>query len=364
MVGFFCLRYRVEVLHTIQHMSLICLRCIFAVVGVTLLYMAMFMYEDERGNQQNRLVSLWITVKQREEKSLNSQTVLLKQAARLASVGLERILGKSLFSLWTFVVSASLSLASVFFVRAATREIGDAPRYLLIFGAVFLLYGLIVAPELCRRGNPGLAVTSLVVVCAIAIACNSWVLARSYGFSFSQGLQDSTQLVIPIFAVCVAFGVCCDVLILAVNRVLVDSMATSSKGITLAFGVLYNLIWSVVLADTLRLIKSTQVDRDPLSHLISSLSHSTSVWESIFRATLITYAMSTNVFTLLASLSVFIVTLFALMHRLLWPVLGRLINAMYEWKILTSRTVQLSVGLACLVFAIPQFGALLKHFQP
>ena len=47
--------YRVGVNQNVQHVLMLFLHCIFAIVGMIFLYMAAFMYEDERGNQQNRL---------------------------------------------------------------------------------------------------------------------------------------------------------------------------------------------------------------------------------------------------------------------------------------------------------------------
>ena len=338
------------------------LHCIFAIVGMIFLYMAAFMYEDERGNQQNRLVNLWVKVKEREETSLSRQLALVRYSAQIAGLGLNRILGERLFSLWTFTVSFSLSIASgcLFFGYMISRvNVRLTP---LAAGGVFLFYGLVVAPNLFKKRRGWLAICLLSSLFGIILLFMTIVPFSGHQSSLQwvieNGLFYSAFLTLPIL-----FGVVCDVVLLAVNRLLAARMSSTTKATTLLWGALYNLLWSVFLADTLRFIFLSGEDRDPLLSFVNSFV--SSFGNDKYTAELaVVLAISTNLFTLLASSLFFIVTGVAFGHRVRWPVAGRLLNALYEWKIFANKTVQLSIGLGCLVFAIPQAGTILKAFKP
>jgi hypothetical protein len=336
----------------LQHVTSHLVRTLCAGLGLTFLYMAMFMYADERGNQQNRLVSLWIKVKQKEETSLDTRAAVIKYSSEIAAFGLDRFLGKRLFSIWTLSVSASLSVASELFVLVAIGHTG-APGLACSFGLALLTYGLFVAPSLFRKQE---FLYSLLAVVLLIILLSS--LLR-YEIFFANPPWDRVSEVgdwwdlFSFVSTAIVFGALCDMLLIAVNRLLVKAMAESASRAFLYLGILFNLLWTLAIADSLRI--DARWFQLPLAergiywifgHL--GMSRMTDV------------AISSNWFTLVASSSALVVTGAAVVTPLLWPMLGRIVNALYEWEIFTNKKLQLSAGISFLTLAFVPMGTLLK----
>ncbi len=107
------------------HVASLAIRVLSGLIGFGFLYMAVFMYADERCKQQNRLVDLWVSVKAKEESALSTYSALIKSSSELALLGLRRLFGEKMISSWTVAVSISLSMASVCllsFVQSSTNS--------------------------------------------------------------------------------------------------------------------------------------------------------------------------------------------------------------------------------------------------
>jgi hypothetical protein len=60
-----------------------------------------------------------------------------------------------------------------------------------------------------------------------------------------------------------------------------------------------------------------------------------------------------NVFTGLASSAFLLILLFVLLHKAIWPVLGKLFYALARHEVIRNRKIMASVGTGCFVFAWP-----------
>jgi hypothetical protein len=70
---------------------------------------------------------------------------------------------------------------------------------------------------------------------------------------------------------------------------------------------------------------------------------------------------SLNIFTALAS-SVFLLSLLLLLlHRALWPVLGRILYPLARHQVIRSRKVMVALGTACFSLAFPLMPAAIKN---
>jgi uncharacterized membrane protein (Fun14 family) len=63
--------------YALQHLP----RVVSALIGLTFLYMALFMYHDEAGILQNRSVNLWVRVNEKHEAFLSKQALVMKVSA-------------------------------------------------------------------------------------------------------------------------------------------------------------------------------------------------------------------------------------------------------------------------------------------
>src|SRR5438128_3844359 len=88
------------------------------VFGVVLVYVAVFLYEDEQGKIQNGLEDLWLRLAERQQTALAQHGAFLHIAARIANSWLDRLFGKQLLSLRSIGVSVCYSLASFLFLVA------------------------------------------------------------------------------------------------------------------------------------------------------------------------------------------------------------------------------------------------------
>jgi hypothetical protein len=367
--GYFALGYLVHVPQNLEHVAVVCLRFVFALVGMTLLYMAMFMYEDDRGKQQNLLVNLWVKVKEREEESLGRQATVLRFAAQIASSGMNRTLGDQIWSIWSLVVSVSLSLSSVYFVFFVLIVMGQSGYSkqseikFLCTAIVYFAYGLYLAPRIFRSGKRLHKVLGIVFLCIIVIGASGWIDSNSFGgFVMSiSGLRAGLWELVPI----VGFGAACDVLIIALNRKIIRIMANSASRAWLFFAFVSNLVCCLFIGYTTIRFARVFISGfgDPFVVWLCHLMNIGTRGGRLKVTEMLSGAASTNLFTMLVVSSFLLVTVAALMHRLLWPIVGRSLNALYEWEILKSRTTQFTLGIGCLVFAIPQLGAILKQFK-
>ncbi len=93
---------------------------VIAVIGaVCCFYAAIWMYDDKQGRVQNKLEEWWIEFHDRQKRALSAATVLMRGIASFANSCLDVTFGHRLISLRAIIVSAHLSVASLFLSLAA-----------------------------------------------------------------------------------------------------------------------------------------------------------------------------------------------------------------------------------------------------
>lgn len=96
-------------------MLLTALRILAIPIGLLAYCIAFLMFEDEEGEWQNRLESLWIAVNDREKLSGGKTSALFSTVADVLTRALNRLLGRKLLSFQVISVSLSSSLAAMLF---------------------------------------------------------------------------------------------------------------------------------------------------------------------------------------------------------------------------------------------------------
>ena len=82
-------------------------------LGSVLLYIALFLYETESGNYQNRLEDLWVRIDDLSRTALTRQTAFLKQTLGFLSFGFDSLFGKKLISTRSIAITLSYSVSSL-----------------------------------------------------------------------------------------------------------------------------------------------------------------------------------------------------------------------------------------------------------
>jgi uncharacterized membrane protein YsdA (DUF1294 family) len=346
-----------------EHLASFLARAVAGLLGAAFLYMALFMYQDERGKQQNRLVNLWIAVAEREASALSAHAALIRRSSQLALAGFQDLFGDRLLTLRTLAISLALSLCSNTLVSATDKEFTFPAIPITLFSLVFGVYGVYGAPELFRRKRPRAAL----VLLGCLLLLYQLVLVRMDMADSKETLGTDAVDFVAILIISCSFGLVCDLLLLTVNRTLLRLMAKTTSAALLFAGMAYNLLLAVVLADSLRYIYSgyrgPARSGDPLFVLFDRMTSTDSLGGDIILGIITAWAFSTNFFTMLTAASVVLVLVAALVHRFTWPLLGRTVSAIYAWEILSSRKVQFSAAAACLLFAVPRFSSLFRLFK-
>jgi hypothetical protein len=85
-------------------------------LGVLLICLGLFLYEDEEGRFQNKVEEWWIRLSDKQKVSRSAVAAFMQEVARLTGRGFDRLFGRSLFSLRIIPISIFLSFASAFLV--------------------------------------------------------------------------------------------------------------------------------------------------------------------------------------------------------------------------------------------------------
>jgi hypothetical protein len=110
-------------LASIASLAILVGRAAAFVVALWLLYIAAFMYENEEGRLQNRLESAWIRLDDLRQKALSRHLSVTLAVTRHFNQLLDHLFGKRLLSTRALVVSAALSIASLFALEPVIRSL-------------------------------------------------------------------------------------------------------------------------------------------------------------------------------------------------------------------------------------------------
>jgi hypothetical protein len=346
-------------LHAISHIWPYLPRAISAIVGFSFLYMALFMYQDQAGKIQNRLVNLWVRVSAKHEAFLGRQAVIIKTSSDIAELGLNWLLGDKLISLQFVVISFCMSIASLgwlfssYLMYGSTDSDADADTYalvaIMVWSSLQLIYGLFAARFLFKKGRPIIATALFVVFFGISSA----VLVRGWILNLGFDAWDFTLFSVGASII----GLVCDFVLLAGTRLILRLVSRTTANRVLLLGLSFSIVWLYILLDsTLVLVFNIHGSRDPLSRALHALSGAD---DFSFIVALGTF---TNLFNVLAASSLMLVILVVLFHRIFWPSAARVIYALYEWKIFANRTLQITAAVAFLSFAFSWVGTVTNMF--
>jgi hypothetical protein len=348
--------------HVLSHALPNVPRIISAIIGFSFLYMALFMYQDQAGRIQNRLVNLWVRVNARHEEFLSKQSTLIKSSADIAEMGMRWLLGEKLISLQFIVISSCMSIASMGLIigMAFYRLMNIAPLLYVatVSGVLHFFYGVFAARFLFRKGRPILASALLLALFSLSSAAIVWSIKDG------NTLQLDVWLSFVFFAALLgvaAIGSVCDLILLLGSRVLFRLMSRTSASAVLFLGLCFSLIWLYVVLDgVLVVVFDTARLGDPFSRLFDVIDKEDS---SGIAYPLLGFGLTTNLFNILAASSVVLILLVVLFHRIFWPSAGRVVYALYEWKIFADRKLQLAGAITFLSFAFPWVGRILKSLK-
>jgi hypothetical protein len=317
------------------HVASIGLRALFAAFGSLFLYMALFMFRDEQGRLQNRLVTLWVKVKQAEDEF----AAFVRQTAILTDHAANWMFGDKIFSLKAMLMSSYLAVASAYLGLSFVEGVK-----FVMFAAFFSAISLIWLRRL-EGTRPYIAALALSVVLYLAFQ-QPW---REEG--------SGVLLRLPLV------GIICDFLVIGINRAVIRKLIQSLRGTIILFTLLYDAFWvSLFVLLFLSRLKGTYVNRVAVTFVRKYAlgeQHGVAEWAVDW---LLTLNLASS-FTAIVCAGLFLVALAAVFHKLVWPLLDRTITAIAEFNLLGDRKIQAGLGTAFLLLSFPSLGEWLKLFH-
>lgn len=329
----------------LEHHVIIVGRCLAGIIGFFLLYLAIFVYENEEGKVLNWLDELWIHINDMHISAVSKETAFIKGVLSVVSKRLDKLFGERLFTFKAVYVSVCFSLTGVLFFLAVfifQTVFDDLVQYIIsvlasLLATLFLYCGFIYA----KTGFPYNWLRGFVLV--FAVGFNIFI-------SYASGTTGGRDYPIRDFIICFfAFpliSIGSDFLFISVTRWILKRCLILNSWLIIAALVFSNLLLGVSLVCV------------PFYFMCYSLKYEGMFsWMGIL---VIGYAsVATNSIDLLIILCFLFLALMMLFHRLFWPILERPIYVIGRYKFFVDyKKTTFCAGVALLAYGLPS----VSHF--
>ncbi len=295
--------------------------------GLLLLYLALFLYEDEQGKIQNVLENWWVRLSDHQSSALSRQAAFLRGLSELLSSGLDRLLGDRLLSLRAFGVSWCYSMASFSLFLALmldislTAELAGWQTSWICAGSVAAWILLGTLPALIQRR------LYLIIWCGllIPVALFLWFLFNSELMLIAYFERNRVPYLLALFQPelmlpALAISFVCHAGFLLLLRWLLRRCAEMGR---------FSSIVAIILSS---------------SAVAFLLVGAPARYGGLAGGLLAAF----NLFDVLVSLLFVLLALVVLAHRLMWPVLNRPIYAFANAGAVRRRSIFGTLGLMLL----------------
>jgi hypothetical protein len=317
--------------------------------GGLLVYTVVTMFPDEEGILQNRIENLWVAIDDKQKSAVGRATFLFNRIASYVTRIYNRILGVRLVSVQMVGVSSASSIAGFFLFGAflllgllylsLSRNVAAPPKFngaLLLIGLLCLIIGSFVLifailPSLVRNwfGRALSLVPLLLFLYGVVLGLMRGPAALR---------ANPLTILIGLF-----LGVVSDITVLAAVRFSVRLIATSARLREIIFAILVQ-VGAFLLIAVLPFELSTP--------LIEANKES-------LGAKVLLSLIAFNLFTVLGVLGFLLLLAIVLLHRVFWPLLGRLVYSVARFKPLqNNRKAFALIGIMCGLYGL---GALSGH---
>jgi hypothetical protein len=284
-------------------------------VGVLSLYLAFFLSTDKEGKSRDRIEDLWSRIEGAWNIGGNRSAIFLRVIAHSSGTILDALLGAKLISYRSFGVSSSFALFGFWMYLSILLENHDYRSMALqVFLAILALF-CGAAPLLFKRGSmTGITLCPCLATPAIAL-----------GFS-RVPLRQSLFIAGGLIA-----GLLAGYLLIALQRSRMRRMFASRDLIAIVPMIFLQALLPLLLFS--------------VPFIVDLYLGNGSV--TIF-VEILTYLNFSNELILL---TFFVVLALVILHRLLWPVLGRLVYASAKYRIVHRPVIMAGFGIVCLLAA-------------
>jgi hypothetical protein len=319
-----------------HHVLIIASRVVAGIVGVVAFYLAFFLYENEEGIWQNRLENLWIGISDRAKMTHSTATALFNKLAETFTDYSNRLFGKKLLSLQSIGTSTTLSMAPVVFSGFAVLFSPNESTLPFLLLTVFLpiafavclpIAFVVVRPDNVRHDEKP---THIWQGRVLKYGGFLFVLLISVGLIvFGIGSNNPAELIFREsgLPVAILFSFLSDCVTIAFVRKL---LAPISNTLSIT-RIIVTMCGLFVLGALMLSFPAAIMTILPLP--------------GTFLFVPMNFATSLYCFLPLLLLVVI------LLHRIMWPILARIIYPLCRYKFFTNRKMLIPLGALCLTFA-------------
>jgi hypothetical protein len=290
-------------------------------LGWLLMYCAVFLYEDQEGRVQNKIVEWWVKVDDARIVAHSRAAAFLTAVARLTARGFDRVLGERLISLRFAGVSLCLSIASVSLITAfGTIRLHQSPR-----GPLFLSACLVAAALVPAFGESRwvLRLWGLLLFVAVLrpFGYLLFILYSVRGIAFAG--RTLGYVALPL-----AVSFACDVSYVSLTRWMLRKVSSGSR------------VYEVVLLAAVNLLILYLIFLGPIQ-LGAKVSQ---YWQGGGAAIMLSFCL--NAIDFFAGSAALLLAVSLLIHRLFWPVVEKPLYALQRYGVISNKKLLWGAGLA------------------
>jgi hypothetical protein len=292
------------------------------VLGWILLYSAVFLYEDQEGRIQNRIVQWWVKVDDARIAAHSHVSAFVGAVAGLTVRGFDRILGDRLMSFRFAGVSLCLSIASFFLVGAIGTLRLHRPAGAMFFQFVcFVLFSLVPIFDDDGRWIIKIWWLALLIAVGKSFGFLIYILYRVRGVALAS---RALGYVVLAFAVSLISDIC----YVAITRWMLRRVAANSRMLGVVSMIAANLLVLCLLV------------LGPIELGLKLFKY----WEN--GSAVILFSFYLNAIDFVAGSTALILGIALLAHRLLWPVVEKPLYALQRYEVVRNKKLLWAAGLA------------------
>jgi len=333
-------------------------------VGLLIFYIAILAYEHQPGLIQSRIEELWIKIDDTQKRSLAGHHAILKIAASVIRLALDRIMGKRKFSLQSAVASSCLALSSAGLVLLVAVEWYPSPgstgaafdfaTYFIVY-LIFALIPIFIKNDIYLNGILFLDRESIIAIwiCGIFVFVIYQVIwpILSVMPLFLKTYPKETLTTLAVGGLSIAIGLMVFILEIAALRKSLE-FVEGSKSIVKSGLVLIGNLWPLLLIylfgkSFFLLMESAPQKPEEILHQWAGVA-------GMAMGVVVALTIILNVIFLVTSTVFCAISLTVLIHRLFWPVIERVTYAIHQHNVLKRKKVLIALGTLFLFFAFGQ----------
>jgi hypothetical protein len=326
------------------------LKLVAGLLALLFLYMATFLYKDEREGIQNYLDEAWKKLRKRQGIAISRHVAFMQTVADLTSALFDRIFGEHYFSLRALTVSICLSTLSLlvsFFIQMFYESGLPVNRAEML--AVSIFVAVIVIFIICLVLSIRFPSLSKRKVWFFLVFCAALIVTADILWDEEADLTLWYLVTLIIGSAVVLFvSFACDIAFMAATRRGVR-WASGLKSVPKIVGIItLNLLMAAALLVYPYWWSSQRLAYERGGNVLGSMigdNPVAQIGETV-------HLLSCSNFVDALGASVFILFgLMMLLHRMFWPLLARPIFALADLGVIGHRKLLGTVGLALLGYA-------------